>query len=92
MRCPVGMEEANDACKHGLTSDALLAHYIVNRELRLACDPSRCGLGAVISKGMDDGQERPIAYIFETLSSSESNYAQLNHKAFAILFWGKKIH
>ena len=54
--------KAFEACKEGLTSDSLLVHYDLNRELRLACDASSYGLGAVLSHIMDDGQERPIAY------------------------------
>ena len=50
---------AYEACKQGLISDALLVHYDGNRELRLVCDASSYGTGAVISHVMDDGQERP---------------------------------
>ncbi|PFX16226.1 Transposon Tf2-9 polyprotein, partial [Stylophora pistillata] len=59
-------QKAYDACKEGLTSDYLLVHYDVTRELRLACDASSFGLGAVISHVMDDGRERPIAYASRT--------------------------
>ena len=67
-------QKAFEACKEGLTSDSMLVHYDLNRELRLACDASSYGLGAVLSHIMDDGQERPIAYASHTLSSSERNY------------------
>ena len=59
-------QKAFEACKEGLTSDSLLVHYDLNRELRLACDASSYGLGAVLSHVMDDGRERPS----RTLSSS----------------------
>ena len=68
-------KKAFEACKEGLTSDSLLVHYDLNRKLRLACDASSYGLGAVLSHVMEDGQERPIAYASRTLSSSEKNYA-----------------
>ena len=55
-------KKAFEACKEGLTSDPLLVHYDLNRKLRLACDASSYGLGAVLSHVMEDGQERPIAY------------------------------
>ena len=48
-------QKAFEACKEGLTSDSLLVHYDLNRELRLACDASSYGLGAVLSHIMDDG-------------------------------------
>ena len=85
-------QQAYEACKQGLTSDALLVHYDGNRELRLACDASSYGIGAVISHVMDDGQERPIAFASRTLSSSERNYAQIEREALSIVFGVKKFH
>lgn len=85
-------QQAYEACKQGLTSDVLLVHYDLNRELRLACDASSYGLGAVLSHVMNDGQERPIAYASRTLSSSEKNYAQIEREALSIVFGVKKFH
>ena len=67
-------------------------HYDVNRERRLACDASSCGLGAVISHVMDDGTERPIAYASRTLSSSEKNYVQIEREALSIVYGVKQFH
>ncbi len=81
-------QRAYDVCKQSLTSDTLLVHYDLHRDLRLACDASSYGLGAVLSHVMDDGQEKPIAYASRTLSSSEKNYAQIEREALSIIFWG----
>ena len=75
-----------EACKEGLASDSLSVHYDLNRELKLACDASSYGLGAVLSHIMDDGQERPVAYASRTLSSSERNYAQIEREALSIVY------
>ena len=85
-------QKAFEACKEGLTSDSLLVHYDLNRTLRLACEASRYGLGAVLSHVMEDGLERPIAYASRTLSSSEKNYAQIEREALSIIFGVKKLH
>ena len=85
-------QEAFEAYKEGLTSDSLLVHYDLNRELRLACDASSYGLGAVLSHVMDDGQERPVAYASRTPSSSERNYAQIEREALSIIYGVKKFH
>ena len=85
-------QKAFDARKDGLTSDSLLVHYDLNRELRLACDASSYGLGAVLSHVMDDGQERRVAYASRTLSATERNYAQIEREALSIVYGVKKFH
>ena len=85
-------QQAYEACKQGLTSDALVLHYDGDRELRLACNTSSYGIGAVISHAMDDGQERPIAYASRTLSSSERNYAQIEREALSTVFGVTTFH
>ena len=64
----------------------------VNPELRLASVVCSYRLGAVISQGIDDGQERPKAYASRTLSSTETNYAQTKREALAIIFVVEKFH
>ncbi|CAB4032616.1 Hypothetical predicted protein [Paramuricea clavata] len=83
-------QKAYDVCKQSPTSDTLLVHYDLNRKLRLACDASSYGLGAVLSHVLDNGQERPIAYASRTLSQTEKNYAQIEREALSIVFGVKK--
>ena len=87
-----GCQKAFEACKEGLTSDSLLVHYDLNRTLRLACDASSYGLGAVLSHVMEDGQERPMAYASRTLSSSEKNYAKIEQEVLSMIFGVKQFH
>ena len=43
----------------------------------VACNASPQGLGAVLSRVMPDGQERPIAYASRTLTVAEKGYSQI---------------
>ena len=48
--------------KEMITSEQVLTHYDPSLPLRLACDASPVGIGAVLSHVMNDGTERPIAF------------------------------
>ena len=67
-------------------------HYDTQLPVKLACDASAYGVGAVISHVMPDSSEQPIAYGSRTLSTSEQNYSQLEKEALAIIFGIKKFH
>ena len=60
-------------CQSVLSSSAVLVHYDNNQPLKLACDASSYGLGAVLSHVFTDG-ERPIAFASRTLNKAERNY------------------
>ena len=57
-----------------LTSDALLVYYDNRHDLKLACDASSYGIGAVISHVMDNGKEKPTSFASRTLTKSECGY------------------
>ena len=67
-------------------------HYDVQLPIKLACNASAYGIGAVISHVMPDSSERPVAYGSRSLSKSEQNYSQLEKEALAIIFGIKKFH
>lgn len=61
-------EETFRTAKQQLTSSCLLVHYDPDKPLILACDASPYGVGAVLSHGMPDGSEKPIAFASRSLS------------------------
>ena len=70
----------------------MLVHYDPKLPLRLACDASAYGLGAVLSHVMPDGGQRPIAYASKTLSKREVKYAQVEKEAYTLKFGVSKFH
>ena len=85
-------EEAFIKVKKLITSDMVLIHYDPGRPLRLACDASPVGIGAVLSHIMDDGSERPMAFASRTLSKAERNYSKIDKEALALVWRVKKFH
>ena len=85
-------QKAFDTVKEMITSDPVLTHYNPELPLKLACDSSSYGLGAVISHVMENGEERPIAFASRTLNAAEKNYAQIQKEALSIIWGVKKFH
>ena len=86
--CKKSFEELKSA----LASSSVLTHYNPDLPLKLDCDASQFGLGAVISHVFPNGDERPVAYASRTLSASERNYSQIEKEALAIVFGTKRFH
>ena len=74
-----------------LTSDAVLVHYNTKKQLRLSCDASQYGMGAVLSHAVN-GEERPIAFAPRILSKAERNCGQVEKEALALIFGVKTFH
>ena len=85
-------QQAFRALKSALSAPPVLVHYSPSRPLRLTCNASGTGIGAVLSHVMPEGQEQPIAYASRSLTTSERNYSQLEREALAIVFGVTKFH
>ena len=85
---PTALAKVNEA----LQSPNLLVHFNSSKPLVLACDASPVGVGAVLSHRLDDETEKPISYVYRTLSAAERKYSQLDKEALAIIFGVKHYH
>ena len=85
-------QKAFDTAKQLLSSDRALAHYDVDRPVKLYCDASAYGLGACLVHIMDDGSQKPIAYASRTLSKPEQAYAQIEREGLALVFGVRRFH
>ncbi len=78
-------EKAYQWSKNLLTSTNFLTHFDSKLLLRLACDASAYGIGAVLAHQMPDGTEKAIGYS-HTLSKAEQNYSQLEKEGLSCVF------
>ena len=81
-----------DQLKERLTSNEVLTFYDPELPLRLDCDASSYGLGAVISHVDKDGVDKPVEFISRTLSPTERRYAQIDREALSIIWAVKRFH
>ena len=79
MRWEWGVDHDNvfRKAKEMLRDSNLLVHYDENKSLVLACDASPYSLGTVLLHVINDGSDRPIAFVSHTLIKAKRNYSQI---------------
>ncbi len=85
-------ERAFKESKELLLSSQLLVHFDPNLEIRLACDASAYGIGAVLSHKMPDGSEKPVGFASRTLTDTEKNYSQMEREGLACVYGVKRFN
>ena len=80
-------ETAFKQLKEALVSTKILVHYDPMLPVKLDCDASSVGTGAVLLHQMKDGTERPIAYASRSLTKAVRNYSQIEREALSTI-WG----
>lgn len=81
-QCVKAMNEIKDL----IISDLVLAHYNPELPLVLISDASQYGIGSCIAHKLNNGQERPIAFVSRTLNKAEIGYSMIDKEALAIYF------
>lgn len=78
--------------KAEITSSRFLMHFQPDLPVKLVCDASSYGIGAVLAHVMPDQTERPIAFASRSLNKAEKNYSQIEKEALSLVFGVKKFH
>lgn len=80
-------EHAFQELKNALTQDSVLATFDPLVEVTLTTDASPHGIGAVLEQ-----RGRPVLYVSKSLSKAETNYAQIEREALAVIWAVKRLH
>lgn len=85
-------DEAVNKIKIEITSPRFLTHFQPDLPVKLTCDASAYGIGAVLAHVMPDSTERPIAFASRSLNAAERNYSQIQKEALALVYGVTKFH
>ena len=77
--------------KDRIISSSILKFYKQSQPIRISCDASTIGLGAVPEQQHGD-QWYPVAYASRSITSSEKNYSQLEREMLSIVFACNRFH
>lgn len=84
-------ENAFGNVKQIIATSNFLVHFDPNKKLKLCCDASPYGIGAVLLHEIN-GVDHPIAFVSRFLTTVEKKYAQIDREALAIVFGLVKFH
>ena len=84
--------QAFDKSKALILSSQVLVHFDPKLEIRLACDASDYGIGAVMSHRMPDGSEKPVGFFSRSLTLTERKYSQIEKEALSCVVGVTRFH
>ena len=67
-----------------------LSHFKRNQEIRIICDASKQGLGAVLQQSQINGEWKPICFASRFLTEFESKYS-LNELELLAIVWAAEL-
>ena len=82
--------EAFDKLKEMITSPPVLKFYNPNRPIRVRCDASQHGLGALLEQ--NEERWHPVAYASRSCTPTEKAYASIEREALSVVFGCKRFH
>ena len=85
-------DDSFQVLKQRLSESPVLSMYDPDILLKVDCDASKQGLGAVLSHKYPDGTEKSIAYANRTLNKNEINYSEAEKEGASIIFALKKFN
>lgn len=85
-------DKSFEIIKRDIISDNILIHFNRKLPIRLACDASQNGIGAVLSHILPNGSDRPITFISRVYSKAEKNYSMIHKEALAIYWAVQKFY
>lgn len=78
--------------KDEITAPRFLTHFQSHLPVKLVCDASSVGLGAVLAHITPDRTERPIAFASRSLNKTERICSQIEKEALSLILCVKKFH
>ena len=72
------------------TSAPVLKYFSPKDPIKVTCDASKLGLGAVLQQ-KEGGQWKPVAFASRSLTQSEQNYAKIEKETLGVLFACEKF-
>lgn len=84
-------QESFDKLKNILSSNLVLTHVDPNKDIVLATDASKYGMGAALMHRFKDGSLHPIMHFTATFNTAEKNYSQIEKKSPSTYLWAKAV-